>query len=147
MLAAGSPRSGFSRAWFLASALFLVCRRLPSCLGPYLASPPSTGRGKEGALSCPSCCCCSVTQSCLTLCDPLDCSMSVLPVPHHLPELPKFMSIASVMHPVISSSDVLFFFSRQSFPISGTFPVSHLFASDDQNTGASASASVLPVSI
>ena len=30
--------------------------------------------------------CCSVTQSCLTLCDPMDCSMPGLPVPHHLPE-------------------------------------------------------------
>ncbi|XP_070643009.1 autophagy-related protein 16-1 isoform X4 [Bos indicus] len=32
----------------------------------------------------------------------------------------------------------------RSFPASGTFPASHLYASDDQNTGASASASVLP---
>ena len=29
-------------------------------------------------------CCCSVTQSCLTLCDPMDCSMPGLPVPHRL---------------------------------------------------------------
>ena len=28
----------------------------------------------------------SVTQSCLTLCDPMDCSMSGLPVHHQLPE-------------------------------------------------------------
>ena len=32
------------------------------------------------------CCCCSVTQSCPTLCDPMDCSTPGLPVPHHLPE-------------------------------------------------------------
>ena len=31
------------------------------------------------------------------------------------------------------------------FPASGTFPISCLFTSDYQNTGASASASVLPV--
>ena len=31
-------------------------------------------------------CCCSGTQSCPTLCDPMDCSMPVLPVPHHLSE-------------------------------------------------------------
>ena len=31
-------------------------------------------------------CCCSVTQSCLTLCDPTDCSRPGLPVPHHLPK-------------------------------------------------------------
>ena len=31
-------------------------------------------------------CYCSVTQSCLTLCDPMDCSTSGLPVHHQLPE-------------------------------------------------------------
>ena len=31
-------------------------------------------------------CYCSVTQSCLTLCDHTDCSTPGLPVPHHLPE-------------------------------------------------------------
>ena len=31
-------------------------------------------------------CCCSVTQSCLTLCNPVDCSMPGLPVHHQLPE-------------------------------------------------------------
>ena len=49
--------------------------------------------------------------------------------------------------PAISSSDTLFSFCPQSFLALGTFPVSHLFASDDQNTGASASMSVLPMSI
>ena len=29
-------------------------------------------------------CCCPVTQSCPTLCDPTDCSTPGLPVPHHL---------------------------------------------------------------
>ena len=29
----------------------------------------------------------SVAQSCLTLCDPIDCSMLGFPVPHHLPDL------------------------------------------------------------
>ena len=47
--------------------------------------------------------------------------------------------------PAISSSDA--FFCSQSSPSSATFPLSHLFAPDDQNTGASASASVLPVNI
>ena len=47
----------------------------------------------------------------------------------------------------ISSSNALFSFCPQSFPASGTFPMSHLFASDDQNSGASALASVLPVNI
>ena len=30
--------------------------------------------------------CCSVTHSCLTLCNPMDCSMPDLPVPRHLPK-------------------------------------------------------------
>ena len=47
-------------------------------------------------------------------------------------------------HPAISSSDALISFFPQSFPASGTFPMSLLFASDDQNTGVSVSASVLP---
>ena len=34
---------------------------------------------------CPICYC-SVVNSCLTLCDPMDCSMPGFPVPHHLPE-------------------------------------------------------------
>ena len=32
------------------------------------------------------CCCSSVTQSWLTFCNPMDCSIPGLPVPHHLPE-------------------------------------------------------------
>ena len=47
--------------------------------------------------------------------------------------------------PAISSSDALFSFCPQSSPASGTFSMNHLFTSDDQNTGASAS--VLPVNI
>ena len=41
-------------------------------------------------------CCCSVVQSCLTLCDPMDCSTPGFPVLHHLPEMLKLMSIESV---------------------------------------------------
>ena len=39
----------------------------------------------------------SVTQSCLTLCDPMDCSMSGFPVHHQIMDLLKLMSIESVM--------------------------------------------------
>ena len=38
-----------------------------------------------------------VTQSCLTLCDPMDCSTPGLPVHHHSWSLPKLMSIESLM--------------------------------------------------
>ena len=47
----------------------------------------------------------------------------------------------------ISSSVSPFSFCLQSFPASGSFPVSQLFASGGQSIGASASASVLSVNI
>ena len=50
-------------------------------------------------------------------------------------------------HLTISSSVLSFSSLLQSFPASGYFPMSHLFTLDDQNTGVSASASVLPVNI
>ena len=59
----------------------------------------------------------------------------------------EWMTSHQWCQPAISSSDALFSFYPQSFPASGTFPVSCLFTSDNQNTGASVSASVLPVNI
>ena len=50
-------------------------------------------------------------------------------------------------YPTISSSVALFSFCLQFFPASGSFPMSQLFASGGQSMGASASVSVLPVSI
>ena len=47
----------------------------------------------------------------------------------------------------ILSSVIPFSSCLQSFPASGSFPMSQLFASGDRSIGASASASVLPVSI
>ena len=47
----------------------------------------------------------------------------------------------------ISSSVAPFSSCPQSFPASGSFPVSFLFASDGQGTGASASASILPMNV
>ena len=89
-------------------------------------------------------CCCSVTQSCPTL----------QPHRHTRPPCPSLSGICpnscllhQWCHPAITSSDALFSFCPQSFPASGTFPTTHLFTSGDQNTGASASASVLPVNI
>ena len=51
-------------------------------------------------------------------------------------------------HPTISSSVVpSFFFYLQSFPASGSFPVSQLFTSDGQSIGVSASASILTMNV
>ena len=47
-------------------------------------------------------------------------------------------------HPTISSSVVPFSSCPQSFPASGSFPMSQLFASGGQSTGVSALASFLP---
>ena len=48
-------------------------------------------------------------------------------------------------HPTISSSDIPFSSHLQSFPASGSFQMSQLFASGGQRIRVSASASVLPV--
>ena len=48
-------------------------------------------------------------------------------------------------HPTISSSVIPFSSCPQSFPASGSFPMSQLFASGGQSIGVSASTSVLPM--
>ena len=50
-------------------------------------------------------------------------------------------------HPTISSSVIPFSSRLQSFPASGSFPVSQFVTSGGQSVGASASASVLPMNI
>jgi len=50
-------------------------------------------------------------------------------------------------HPTISSSVVPLSSCLQSFPASGSFPVSQFFPSGGQSIGVSASASVLPMNI
>ena len=82
----------------------------------------------------------SVTQSCPTLCDPVNRSMPGLPVHHQLLEFTQ-----THVHRAISSSVVPFSSRPQSFPESGSFPMSQLFAWGGQSIGVSASASVLPM--
>ena len=68
--------------------------------------------------------------------------------PSPSPEIcPSSCPLPQWCHPAISSSDALFSFCPQSFPASGSYPMSQLFTSDDQHTRASASAPVLPMSI
>ena len=50
-------------------------------------------------------------------------------------------------HPIISSSVIPFSSFHQSFPTSGSFPMSRFFPSGGQSIGASASASVFPMNI
>ena len=67
----------------------------------------------------------------------------------HLSLSPRVCSnscpLSQQCHPTISSSVVLFSSCPQSFPASGSFPVSQLFASGGQSFGASPLASVLPM--
>ena len=59
----------------------------------------------------------------------------------------KLISIELVMPSSISSSVITFSSHLQSYPASGSFQISQLFASGGQSIGVSASASVLPMSI
>ena len=85
----------------------------------------------------------SVTQSCPTLCDPMNCSTPGLPVYHQ--RLPILMSIELMMpsnhlilcHPLLLLSSI--------FPNIRVFQMSQLFASGGQNIGVSASTSVFPM--
>ena len=90
--------------------------------------------------------CCSVARSCLTLCDPIDCSTTGFLVLHHFLEFVQTYVhwFGDTIQPYLSSV-VPFFF--QSFPASGSFLVSQFFTSGGQSIGPSASASVLPMSI
>ena len=98
----------------------------------------------------------SVTQSCPTLCNPMNCSMPGLPVHHQLPESTQthiHWWTCHHVHPLdgnaIQSSHPVVPFSScpQSFPASGSFQMSQLCASGGQSIGVSTSASVLPVNI
>ena len=92
------------------------------------------------------CLCCSVIQSCLTLCNSMDCSMPGLHIPHHLPNVAQdhVRCISDTIQP-----------SQPPMPSSSPLTLSQHqglsqrvdSSSGDQSIGASASASVLPMSI
>ena len=91
------------------------------------------------------CCCCLVAQSCWLF-------VTLWTAAHQASlfvTLPRICSnscpLSQWCHLSISSSVVPFSSCFQSFPASGSFPVSHLFPSGGQSIGASAS--VLPVNI
>ena len=89
----------------------------------------------------------SVTQLCLTL-QPHGLQHTRLSCP--LPTSGTYSNscpLSQWCHPTISSSVVSFSSCFQSFPASGAFPASQLFASGGQSVRASASASVLPMNI
>ena len=92
-----------------------------------------------------SLCCC---QSCHTVCDPMDYSTPGLPVPYHLLAQVHVHCIGDAIQPLTLWCPLLLlpliFPSIRDF---STFLLNQLVSSDDQNTGASTSASALPTSI
>ena len=76
------------------------------------------------------CVCCSVTHSCLTLCNFMDCSIAGFPVHHQVLELAQIHvhRVGDAIQPSHPSAGP-FSFCLQSFPESGSFPMSRLFAS------------------
>ena len=85
----------------------------------------------------------SVTQSCPTLCDPMNRSTPGLPVRHQLPEFTethvhRVSDAIQPSHPLSSPSLLAPNPSQQSFPMN------QLFTSGGQSTGVSSLASFLP---
>ena len=91
----------------------------------------------------------SVTQSCLTLCDPMDCSTPGYPVCHQLPKLAQthVHRVSEAIQPSHPLSVVPFSSRPQSFPESGSYPMSQFFPSTGHSIGVSASESDLPMNI
>ena len=83
----------------------------------------------------------------LILCNSMDCSTSGFPVLRCLLEFAQIRVHCQWCHPNISSSVVPFSSCPQSFPASGSFPISWLFASGGQSIRASTLAPVLPMNI
>uniref|UniRef100_A0A8C2R4F2 IKAROS family zinc finger 2 n=1 Tax=Capra hircus TaxID=9925 RepID=A0A8C2R4F2_CAPHI len=80
-----------------------------------------------------------VTQSCLTVCHPMDCSTPGFPVHTNSRSLLRLMSIESLMPSNHLILFVLFSSLPQSFPASGCFQISQFITSGDQSIGFSAS--------
>ena len=92
------------------------------------------------------CCCCSVTKLCPIVCDPIDYSTPGSSVLHYLRVCSSSCPLSWWCYLSILCSAAPFSFCLQSFPESGSFSISWLFASGGQSIGASAS-QVLPMNI
>ena len=89
----------------------------------------------------------SVAQSCLTLCNPMDCRRQASLSTTNSWSLLKLMSIELVIpsnHLILCHPLLL---RPQYFPVSESFPLRQFFASSGQSIGVSASASVLLMNI
>ena len=101
--------------------------------------------------------CCSVAKLCPTLCSTIDGSTPGFSVLHCLPEFAQIhvhwggnaIQPSHTLSLPSPEKNLTAPFSSfpQSFPASGSYPIGQIFASGGQSTGASASASVLPMNI
>ena len=93
-------------------------------------------------------CCCSATKLCPILKRPHGLQHTRFPCPSLSPGVcSNSRPLSWCCHLAISSSVSPFSSCPQSFPASGSSPMSRLCASGGQTIGASASASVLPMNI
>ena len=91
----------------------------------------------------------SIQFSCLLVSDslrPHELQHARLPCPSPTPGVhPNPYPLSQWCHPTISFSVIPFSSCPQSFPVSGSFQISQLFAAGGQTTAVSASTSVLPM--
>ena len=87
----------------------------------------------------------SVTQLCLTLCNPMDCRMPGLPVHYRLPEFTQSHVHVHWVGDAIQLCRPLF--PPSVFPSIKVFAVESVLPWGGQSIGVSASASVLPMNI
>ena len=93
-------------------------------------------------------CCCLAAKLCWTLLWPYGLQHTRLPCPSPSPRAcSNSCPLSRWCHPTISSFVIPFSSCLQSFPASGSFPISQFFTSGGQSTRASASAAVLPMNI
>ena len=92
-------------------------------------------------------CCCSVAQSCLTLCDPMDCSTPGFPVLHYFPEVAQthVHRVSDAIQPSRPLSHLLLLPSL--FPSIRIFSKECVLRIRCPSIESSASASVLPMNI
>ena len=101
---------------------------------PRFMSPntPTTRGGMQSQGHLGRCNCCSVAQSCLTLCNPMDCSTPGFPVLHCLLEFAQthvhwVSETIQPSHPLLPPSPLAPY--PQSFPAPGSLPMSRLSSS------------------
>ena len=118
------------------SAAVLAVQSCPTLCNPMDCNPPVSSTGPQFS---------SVAQLCPTLCDPMNRRP---PCPSPSPRVHSDSRPSSPWcHPAISSSVIPFSSRPQSFPASGSFPMSRLFTSGGKSIGVSASALVFPMNI